>query len=211
MGIFTGSNRDKHLAIFVLVQGVARRLDGEHGVQLGPPPESVEGGEDVVRIEAVVGRQPLVEPNGVSVGEGAGELFRVLKAIAFSEERAASIKTLLANDSAALRSEYMERFETAFGSLEPLQKAVLIRLIEQGDKFAPFSGDSLAAYGRTMGEDPPNIPAVQKAIAGLREQGIVWQPARGDYVLEDRDMAIWFRSRAPGQLGVPAVDPDGEG
>lgn len=62
-----------------------------------------------------------------------------------------------------------------------------------------------------MGEDPPNIPAVRKDIAGLREQGIVWQPARGDHALEDGDMATRFRSRTPGRFGAPAVEPHGEG
>lgn len=208
MGIFTGSNRDK---LANLVVGRDKPFFGATITNF-PLLDRAFSDAYTVWLNERLAADNRFDPNDVfaafdALGRRPEQLSRVLKAFAFSEERAASIKTLLANDAAALRSEYMERFETAFGSLEPLQKAVLIRLIQQGDKFAPFSGESLAAYGRTMGEDPPNIPAVQKAIAGLREQGIVWQPARGNYVLEDGDMATWFRSRTPGRLGGSAIEP----
>jgi len=124
------------------------------------------------------------------------QLRKILNAVAFSEGRAASLADLLADDATALRQEYLEKFESAYNGLEPLQKAVLVRLIQQGAHFSPFSTESLAEYGRMLGGPAPSPASVQKALAALRNLDIVWQPSRGNYALDDADMAEWFRARS---------------
>jgi hypothetical protein len=124
------------------------------------------------------------------------ELRRVLKAIALSENKAAAMTCLLADNGAMLRRDYAERFAVAFAALEPLQQAVLARLIDQGNKFSPYSADALASYAAQTSAPVPSIGAVQNALATLRERNIVWQPARGEYALEDSSMAEWYRSRS---------------
>lgn len=213
MGIFTGSNRDK---LANLVIGRDRPF---YGAAITNFPLLDRGFSDAYTtwLNERLAEDNHFDPDDVfkafdALGRRPEQLARVLKAIAFSEGKAVSMKTLLANNAAALRNTYMEQFEIAFGALEPLQKAVLIRLIGQGEKFSPFSAESMAAYGKSMGGAPPNAAAVQKALVALREQSIIWQPARGNYVLEDADMAVWFRSRPPAHVQGPlrVADADGD-
>lgn len=130
-----------------------------------------------------------------ALGRRPEELRRVLKAVALSEDRSVSLGDLLADNAAALRHDNMQRFEVAFSSIEPLQKAVLIRIIEQGQKFSPFSADSMAMYAKATGGETLNVSAVQRALTALRERDLVWQPARGNYAIEDIDMVEWFNAR----------------
>jgi len=75
-----------------------------------------------------------------------------------------------------------------------VQRAVLIRLIQEGEEFSPFSEASIAAYAQTTGT-PPDASSVQSALGALREKNIIWRSSRGSYALDDQSMVQWFEHR----------------
>lgn len=100
----------------------------------------------------------------------------------------------LTTDAAAIRNRLWEEFDNAFGALSPLQKAVLARLVTEKERFMPFSAASLADYS-TLLHEPIDASAVQAAIDALRDRDLIWRSARGQYALEEQDMADWFLER----------------
>jgi hypothetical protein len=71
-----------------------------------------------------------------------------------------------------LRERLWDDYESDYGGLTGLQRAVLARLVDMGAKFAPFSKTSLAAYGAETGGTVAPIE-VQNALEDLRRKGIV--------------------------------------
>lgn len=93
-----------------------------------------------------------------------------------------------------IREAYWAEFDARWAPLSPLQKAVLGRLIEQGDRFKPFEAAALDAYGRVIGERVTTSEA-QSALEALREKELVVTVGRGLYTLDDSSMFDWFAAQ----------------
>lgn len=103
------------------------------------------------------------------------------------------------DDEAQMESEYQ--------GLKPLEQAVLWRLLEQGQRFRPYDGETLRFYQRTIGKKV-SAPQAQNALEALRQRtpALVWKSARGAYAVDAAAMHRWFEQRV--QAGSwPPLDP----
>jgi Mn-dependent DtxR family transcriptional regulator len=53
----------------------------------------------------------------------------------------------------------------------------------------------MRAYASLLQQKKVSPPSVQAALDSLREKGLVWRAAYGDYALEDESMASWYKIR----------------
>ena len=193
--VFTGSHRDK------LANLVLRRDQPFFGAEILDFPLL---GREFTNAYAEWLNERLAEDNRFDaddvldaferLGRRPEMLQSVLREIALGEGKAPSLKRALATGATALRERLWEDYDRDHDAMSALQKAVLTRLMEEGDRFAPFTAASLAAYSAALGE-AVETPAVQTAIEALRQKNIIWRSARGAYSLEDRGMIEWFRAR----------------
>lgn len=72
--------------------------------------------------------------------------------------------------------------------------AVLVEMALRGSDFAPFTADALARYGARAGVEV-TASSAQAAIDALRDNGLVWRSARGQYALEEQALAEWIKAR----------------
>jgi len=79
-----------------------------------------------------------------------------------------------------------------------IQRAVLETIIAQGRNYVPFSEASMRAYASLMQQEKVSTPSVQAALDALREKGLVWRAAYGDYALEDESLASWYKTKMQG-------------
>lgn len=108
------------------------------------------------------------------------------------------------DDEAQMESEYL--------SLNPLEQAVLWRLLEQGQRFRPYDVEALRFY-REKTAQTVTAQRAQKALEALRQRtpALVWKSARGEYAVDDAAMYRWFESRLADGRWPPvgrATDPD---
>lgn len=91
-------------------------------------------------------------------------------------------------------------YTAVYLALEPLEQAVLVRLIEQGAAFRPFDALSMAFYAQQLGAKvgakmgaKVGPSAVQKALDALREHSeqLVWKSQRGQYAVYDQGLLAW--------------------
>lgn len=90
------------------------------------------------------------------------------------------------------RDTIREELRKQLAVLKPLQRALLKRMVEEGDDRSPFSQESIAYYHKEVGDDTLSTSAVQKALDGLAGKGFVWRSARGVYTLDDTIVAEFF-------------------
>lgn len=78
--------------------------------------------------------------------------------------------------------------------LEPLQQAVLWRMLDMGEAFRPYHAESRAFYAKIVGK-PVSAQQAQRALESLRERTppLAWKSSRGEYAVEDVAMTQWFR------------------
>ena len=93
-----------------------------------------------------------------------------------------------AQDEAQMESEYL--------GLKPLERAVLWRLLEQGQRFRPYDAEALRFYADKTGH-PVTPPKAQNALESLRQRtpALVWKSARSEYAVDDAAMHRWFAQR----------------
>jgi hypothetical protein len=126
------------------------------------------------------------------VGRRPEFLLTLLKDVAFGMGTPERLGDVLKESALIARKQVWEDHRRAFDSLSPIQQAVLGRLAEEGDAFAPFTKAALADYAAKVGEEVSTASA-QSAIDSLREKNLVWKSARGTYALEEADFADWYR------------------
>lgn len=99
-------------------------------------------------------------------------------------------------DEAQMVSEYL--------GLKPLEQAVLWRLLEQGQRFRPYDGETLRFYGQTIGKKV-SAQQAQNALESLRQRhpALAWKSARGEYAVDDAAMHRWFEQRVMGDKWPP--------
>ena len=100
----------------------------------------------------------------------------------------------LKNGAEEIKARMWGAMESEFAHLPDIQRAVLETIINQGRDYVPFSEASMQAYAKLLNQEKVLIPSVQAALDALREKGLVWRAAYGDYALEDESLTAWYRS-----------------
>jgi hypothetical protein len=113
----------------------------------------------------------------------------------------------LREHAVAAREKYWAEFDSIWSSMTELQKAVLKRLVEQGDNYKPFDAEALEVYSTGTGQKV-TTPDAQSALDSLREKGLVVRLERGRYTLDDDSVGDWLASRFP---AAPSGLSDGPG
>ena len=101
----------------------------------------------------------------------------------------------LKNGAEAIKDRMWGTMESEFAELPDIQRAVFETIIAQGKNYVPFSEASMRAYASILKQAKVQVPSVQGALDALREKGLVWRAAYGDYALEDESMASWYKTR----------------
>ncbi|USZ50370.1 AAA family ATPase [Halomonas sp. DN3] len=91
--------------------------------------------------------------------------------------------------------------------LDPVQQAVLWRMLEMREGFRPYNAESLAFYQRITGKSV-SAQKAQRALESLRERTppLAWKSSRGEYAVEDAAMTKWFRSLFDAGRWPPGAD-----
>ena len=94
----------------------------------------------------------------------------------------------LRDDEAQMESEYL--------GLRPLERAVLWRLLERGQRFRPYDAEALRFYTDKAGSKVSTAKA-QNALESLRQHNppMVWKSARSEYAVDDAAMHRWYQTR----------------
>lgn len=198
MLVFTGSHRDK------LAHLVLKRDQPFFGASITPFPLL---GPDFVNAFTAWANAHLAEDNHLSsaavleafklVGHRPEMLRSIIGQIALAGE-AGNLSSILRDKAREFHDQIWDEMSSEFASLNPLQKAVLqVMIAKRGISYPPFAEESMSEYRRITGEDTISAVSVQTAIESLRDRGLVWNPSRGYYALEDEGLAEWYlRSRA---------------
>ncbi len=102
----------------------------------------------------------------------------------------------------ARRASAWQQYDTQFDGLSSVKQAVLIKIIEDGERSSPFSTQSLQSYADYVGETV-STSSVQTALEGLRSEGLVWKSFRGNYLPEHTDLRDWLKCRRERELLIP--------
>lgn len=91
------------------------------------------------------------------------------------------------------RKNERQEFTGTYLRLQPLEQAVLRRLLEQRDLFRAFDAPALATYAKAAGKKI-SVAHVQRALETLRvnDPPLVWKSMRGDYAAYDQALASWY-------------------
>ncbi len=91
-------------------------------------------------------------------------------------------------DEAQMESDYL--------SLNPLEQAIVWRLLEQGSRFRPYDAEALRFY-HDKTPKKANAQQAQSALESLRQRtpALVWKSARGEYAVDDAAMHRWYERR----------------
>ncbi|MES2832532.1 MAG: hypothetical protein V4695_11120 [Pseudomonadota bacterium] len=193
--VFTGSNQDK------LSRLVQKKTQPFFGCDITKFPLLGKGFSDAYTAhintrlaadnqfteEAIWGAFQLV-------GQRPEKLRTLIGRIAL-DQGARTLSESLRSGAEDLRTEIWQEMESEFNALTSTQRAVLVRIIDQGAKYEPFTADSLAAYSVFAGK-PLKASDAQAALESLRKAGLVWKAFQGDYALEDENMAVWYSTQA---------------
>lgn len=101
----------------------------------------------------------------------------------------------LKNNAEEIKESMWGAMESELAELSEIQRAVLETVIAQGRNYVPFSEASMRAYATLMQQEKVLVPSVQAALDALRDKGLVWRAAYGDYALEDESLASWYKTR----------------
>ena len=209
--VMTGSNRDK------LAHLVLRRTEPFFGAGVTKfplldrgfieaytawlNPQFADGhrfsAETLERAFELTGRRPEMLKR--VVGETVAELGGAL-----------ALDDLIEHNAQQLRQRTWQDFESAYGGLTDLQKAVLDAIARLSPGYEPFADAALRAYQAVLGK-PVGNSAVQSALDTLREKELIWRAGRGDYAFEDDGLREWYLSRqpVPPQLAMPVTAQGG--
>ena len=97
------------------------------------------------------------------------------------------------------------RMESDYLGLEPLEQAVLWRMLELGRRFRPDHDQSLTFY-RERTKTAITQPQVQKALESLHRQmpDLIWKSAHGEYAVSDETLSRWYLDRKQAGNWPPA-------
>jgi hypothetical protein len=89
------------------------------------------------------------------------------------------------------RSELINDLRQQISGLSPLQRAILRLMFQRGEDFEAFTKASLAEYER-MTDGQVTESQVQRALAWLVKEGLIWRSARGAYAVDDQMVSEYF-------------------
>lgn len=118
----------------------------------------------------------------------------VLREVALGGDGAAALGRTVTEQAESLRARLWADYDSDFGELSTVQRAVLEEMISQGSEFQPFVADTLDAISTRLSRKTGKS-AVQSALDDLKDKGLVWQSGRGQYALEDQGMIPWLKAR----------------
>jgi hypothetical protein len=123
------------------------------------------------------------------------EILRSLVADLALDAGAAQLGKDLRSGAEGIKSHMWSVMESEFSELPVTQRAVLEVMIEHGQAFVPFSERAKQSYNAKVPDKTISTAAVQAALDSLREKGLIWRAAYGDYALEDASLAHWYKTR----------------
>lgn len=96
------------------------------------------------------------------------------------------------------------QMESDYLGLKPLERAVLWRLLEQGQRFRPYDAEALRFYASKTG-DKVTAAKAQNALESLRQHNppMVWKSARSEYAVDDAAMHRWYQARVEASTWPP--------
>lgn len=199
--VLTGSNRDK---LGELVQG---REQPFFGASVTDFPLL---GRDYVEAYVAWLNERLAAHNQIDpaaaatafdlLGRRPELLQEVLRETALGAEGAAGLEAAIAERAGSLRDRLWRQYEIDCEGLSVLQRAVLERVAAEGSRLAPFAAATRADLAAAAGARSVSPSSVQAALDALRDRGLVWRSARGDYALEDQGLADWLAERRPDSI-----------
>ena len=86
-----------------------------------------------------------------------------------------------------------EGFAATYLQLEPLEQAVLWRLLSEGVQFRPYDAAAMAFYKERIGK-ATTATTVQRKLEALREKNppLLWKSQRGEYSPYDQSLQDWY-------------------
>lgn len=200
MLVFTGSHRDK------LAHLVLKKDQPFFGASVTPFPllgrDFTNAFTDWANESLAVGNH--LAPDAVYaafrlVGHKPEMLRTLIGQIVLAGE-ANNLSNILNDKAQEIHDQMWYEMESDFNSLNPLQKAVLqVMIAKRGSSYPPFSEESISEYKRITGSRTITMPSIQNAIEALRDRGLIWNPSRGYYALEDEGLAEWYERTQLGQ------------
>jgi hypothetical protein len=112
------------------------------------------------------------------------------------------LRPSLIEQAYVVRERYWQEFDSQWTAMTPLQRAVLRRIIDQGENYRPFDADALAAYSENADQEV-TAPDAQSALDALREKGLVIRLERGRYALDDTSLVEWLADRTTNSTPRP--------
>lgn len=93
-----------------------------------------------------------------------------------------------------------------FLGLKDLERFVIWRLLELGEKFRPYDADALDFYSEKIGQQV-TPQQVQTTLSSLRarEPSLIWKSERGDYALDNTQMRDWYLELLAQQAWPPGT------
>lgn len=193
--VLTGSNRDK------LAHLVLKRTQPFFGSQVTRFPLL---GKDFTDAYTVFVNTHLASDNQLD----AKDMFEAFKLVGHRPEMLRNIVADIAlgagamhlgealkNGAEEIKLRIWGAMESEFEELPDMQRAVLEVMISEGNAYVPFSEGSMKAYADRLNQDKVAVASVQAALDALRDKGLVWRAAYGDYALEDESLAGWYQTQ----------------
>jgi hypothetical protein len=86
-----------------------------------------------------------------------------------------------------------EGFTATYLQLDPLEQAVLWRLLDKSAQFKPYDADAMAFYKTRIGK-ATTATTVQRKLEALREKTppLLWKSQRGEYSPYDQSLQDWY-------------------
>lgn len=207
--LMSGSDRDKLLR---LVNTNAAPFYGSQIARMPPL------GADFIRFvaERIAGQRPDLPPIDIAVLAQAFEGFGHRPQF-FMQALADSLSPFTNGSGrfedvvlAAARQRQLDdeaQMAADFAALQPLEQAVLWRMLEQGPRFRPYDAEALKFYREKSGA-AVTTPRAQHALESLRARtpALVWKSARGEYAVGDAAMHRWFQDRVAAGTWPPVAE-----
>jgi hypothetical protein len=86
-----------------------------------------------------------------------------------------------------------EAFAATYLQLDPLEQAVLWRLLDRGTQFKPYDAEAMTFYKARIGKST-TAATVQRKLEALREKNppLLWKSQRGEYSPYDQSLQDWY-------------------
>jgi hypothetical protein len=125
-------------------------------------------------------------------GRRPQHFFNALQQQVNQAQDGAELAKLVLNQSEQQKHDQRQEFTQIYRALEPLEQAVLQRMLETGEDFKPFNEQALEFYRQRTSSDV-NTGQVQAALEAMRtdERRLIWKAHRGEYVVYDQGMNDW--------------------